>query len=220
MYSNLKDKKSLCAEPYDLEGLWIDLRIYSKTPGCESLLLSKPLSAHAQRYTPSSSMHQCHSWQFTFFHQQTHAYHTLLTHIFQQKLHQNQGQPTTPTAHAKQPSHLTGTDPSCAGQCHAPSCARTAQLTRQLIPQLTSPSALSPPLAAPQQNQAGTGEVSPDKIRQQRATIIPSAAMLISWILPKHGVETPMGPVMLPLTLLSLQVMALNKATRTSHPKE
>lgn len=42
--------------------------LYSKTAGCNILLLSKPLPAHAQRYTPSLSMHQCHLQQLTFFH--------------------------------------------------------------------------------------------------------------------------------------------------------
>lgn len=67
----------------------------------------------------------------------------------------------------------------------APSCACTAQLTRQLIPQPTPgcPSA-----------KASRHRLSPDKIRQQEATTSLSAAMLISSTLPKHGWKLPWVP--------------------------
>lgn len=117
----------------------------------------------------------------------------LLMHRFQQKLHQNQGQPPPPTARGEQPSLLTGTDPSCA---HLP--------WQHPVPAQPSspPMGPQPTPGCPQQKPAGT---SSHLARQgSREPQQPPLQQSSSHQLPKHGVETPTGPVMLPQTLLAL----------------
>lgn len=131
---------------------------------------------------------------------------SLQSHWFQQKFHPK-SRPAH-TSHGRWWTALTHYGRWAQQRPSALAPARTHTATAQ------TPAALSSPLFPSQprpQAQALTRQC--DKAGSHHNS-------LCSHSPPKCGVKTPMGPTVVPSTLLALQVLAPNKTMRTSHPKE
>lgn len=142
--------------------------MYSRTSGCESLLLSKPLPAHTHTYTPSAPVHQCHSRQLLSFTWQPHTHPPLLS--------QTTPIPTEIPPDTKASPHLPRQTVNNPHSSRVPSPAVPVCRGSGRCPRShgSHPAALSP---VPPSAKACRHRLSPDKAAQEAVTTTLFAAM-------------------------------------------